>query len=342
MQRPARPTIKDVAQAAGVSPTTVSHALNGKGVVRRETEERIREVADRIGYRPSAMARGLRNRRMGLIALAIRPLDALGSFLPPGVDYFLRVAGFASLTAMEYGYSLMIVGDPSRSDSPVSALAADAYVVVEPYEDDTVLTYLARERIPVVAVGADPARRDEFVTMNSLADELTGRMIEHLIESGGTRIGLVTGTDQNAWNLDSHTAYLEWCERAGQDPLCIAIPEAEGEQAGEIAIEHFFGAGSPDPPDAIYCLMGRQASGLARAAIARGIAVPGDLLIAAGSGSLQNQTLRPTVTAFDPQPEGIAQRAVEAAVRLIEGNPVETPFRAPDAVLHVRESTTRG
>ncbi|MBK0419497.1 LacI family DNA-binding transcriptional regulator [Leucobacter sp. CSA1] len=330
-----------MARAAGVSPTTVSHALNGKGVVRRETEERIRQVAARIGYRPSAIARGLRNSRLGLLGLIIRPFDTLDSFIPAGVDYFLRIAGSASLTAMEHGYSLMMVDDPSKRGRPVSALAADGYVVTEPFENDPVLSLLERERIPFVAVGADIARRDEFVTMDTLADKQAVQMIEHLVSAGATRVALVVGTDRNAWNLDSRDAYLDWCARVGQDPLWIAIPEAQGERAGEIALDRFFGEGAADAPDAVYCLMGRQASGIARAAVARGISVPDELLVAAGSGALQNQTMHPTVTAFDLQPEVIAQRAVEAVIRLIEGEAVETPFEAPEALLHLRESTQR-
>lgn len=341
MQGHARPTIKDVAKAAGVSPTTVSHALNGKGVVRKETEMRVREVAAQIGYRPSALARGLRKNHMGLIALVIRPLETLDSFLLPGIDYFFRIAGFASLTAMEHEYSLMIVDDPSKSDSPISALAADAFVVVEPYENDRVLTYLTKQRIPLVAVGADISRRDEFTTMDTLAGEQTLQVIDHLRGARATRVALVTGTDRNAWNTDTRDTYLDWCDRAGQEPLWIAIPEAEGENAGDVALDHFFNRGTDEVPDGIFCLLGRQAAGLTQAAIARGIAVPDDLLVAAGSEALQIQTLRPTVTALDLQPEALAQSAVEAAIRLVEGKEVESPFRAPEALLRVRESTQR-
>src|SRR6185295_14136328 len=79
-QRGRRPTstrrleragIRDVAAAAGVSITTVSDALNGKGRLPDETRSRVREVADRLGYRPSAAARTLRTGRSGLIGLTV-------------------------------------------------------------------------------------------------------------------------------------------------------------------------------------------------------------------------------------------------------------------------------
>ncbi|WP_336660509.1 LacI family DNA-binding transcriptional regulator [Leucobacter sp. USHLN153] len=341
MPHPSRPTIRDVAVAAGVSPTTVSHALNGKGVVRQETELRIREVAERIGYRPSAIARGLRSSRLGLIGLIMRPFSTLDSFVPEGVDYFLRIAGAASLTAMEHGYSLMMVDDPTKAGSPVSALAADVYIVTEPFEDDHVLTMLDRERLPFVTLGADPSRPDNFHSIDILAEAQTIEMLSHLTESGGRTLALVTGTDRTEWNFTAQRTYREWCERHGQAPLLMAIPEAEGEQAGDIALDHFFANDAPTRPDAIYCLTGRHASGVAAAAIARGISVPEQLLVAAGSGSVQNLTQRPTVTAFDLRPDLIAQRAVEYAICLVEGKPLPEAMQAPPAVLYVRESTLR-
>lgn len=340
MQPNRRPTIKDVASAAGVSPTTVSHALSGKGVVRKETADRVKEIATQIGYRPSAIASGLRRERMGLIALVIRPLEALDTFLLPGVDYFFRIAGFASLTAMEHGYSLMIVDDPTKHGAPVSALAADAYVVVEPYEDDHVLSYLASASIPIVAVGADIARRDSFVALDTRASEQANQILSHLTERGAKRIALAAGADRNAWNTDVTQAYLDWCERSGQDPLWTSIPEAAGERAGEQMLDEFFTPGV-EAPDAIFCLLGRQAAGLVRAATERGIRVPEDLLVASGSEALSLQTQHPTVTTLDLQPDFLAQRAVEAAVALIEGRELEQPLMAPDAILRERESTRR-
>jgi DNA-binding LacI/PurR family transcriptional regulator len=60
--------IKEVARVAGVSVTTVSHALNGKGRINAETRERVQRVADDLGYRPSNMARNLVSRRTGRMA----------------------------------------------------------------------------------------------------------------------------------------------------------------------------------------------------------------------------------------------------------------------------------
>lgn len=327
-----------------MSPTTVSHALNGKGVVRKATIERIQKIADEVGYRPSALARGLRESHMGLIALIIRPLDSLESFLPEGVDFFMRFAGSAALTAMERGYGLMLVSDPTKPGAPMSTLAADACIVTDPVDNDPVLTLLRRQRIPVLAVGIDPARPFDFPSIGSDSDRETSLVLAHLEQAGATNVAIALGIDRNEWNLGSRASYLRWCSERGQEPVIFEHPETIGEAAGEYIAADAFGEDTApsERPDAVYCLTGRHASGLATAALRRGIRVPDDLLIVAGSDALQNRVGPPTVTAIDLQPELLARQAVELAILLAEGKEVapQIPGR-PQGILHVRESTTR-
>ena len=329
-----------MAKAAGVSPTTVSHALNGKGTVRRETIERIERVAAEIGYRASPLAQGLQSSRLGLLALVIRPLHSLDTFLPAGVDYFLKLAGAASLAAMERGYSMMLVDDPTRPDAPLSATAADAYIVSEPFANDPVLTLLSDRNIPFVSIGSDPARAGQFVEISTRDWEEAIVVLDHLADTGARRIALLTGTDTNAWNRETEAAYLQWCSDRGQTPDIAAFPEVDGEQVGEDAITHFFGSGRT-PPDGIFCLTGRHAAGLNAAAARHGIRVPDDLVIAAGSGAIQNRLSSPSVTTLDLHPEAIAALAVEVAVGLAEGRPLPHTLEVPHATLDVRGSTTR-
>src|SRR5215207_11510790 len=90
--------IKEVAAAAGVSITTVSHALNGKGRLTPETRQRVRDVATALDYQPSALARGLAGGRTGMLALAVSFVDDF-SLPVADFDYFLQVMNAATSTA---------------------------------------------------------------------------------------------------------------------------------------------------------------------------------------------------------------------------------------------------
>ena len=119
--------IKDVAAAAGVSTTTVSHALNGKGRIAPATRRRVEEAAERLGYRPSAMARGLAGGRTGMLAMVVSgtvdiPVQ-VGDF-----DYFLRLMNGATLAALRHGYSLTLIQSQGEPE-PLDGLPLDGAIV---------------------------------------------------------------------------------------------------------------------------------------------------------------------------------------------------------------------
>src|SRR5438046_10212833 len=93
-----RPTIRDVAKAAGVSVTTVSHALNGKGRVDPNTRARVAQVVRRLGYRANRHARGLRIGRSGSLGLLLPVSGDARSDETLRLDFDMRLAGAAAAT----------------------------------------------------------------------------------------------------------------------------------------------------------------------------------------------------------------------------------------------------
>ncbi|KJQ54435.1 LacI family DNA-binding transcriptional regulator [Microbacterium sp. SA39] len=326
MEARRRTNIRDVARAAGVSVTTVSHALNGKGIVAAQTRQRVSDVARNLGYQPNAVARSLRSNSLGMLSLVMRPLDSLGSFLPDGVDYFLRFAGAASLQALDHGFGLMLTRDPTLPGAPRVALAGDAFIITDPVAHDPVIELLLREGIPFVTVGRDPSRQDYESWIDIDAPRLTTEALTHLVAQGATRVAIATGTDDNAWNRESTSTYLSWCRTRGQPPQVFSRPEASGEQGGsELASEML---SEHDRPDALYCLTGRHAYGAMQQFLARGVGVPEDILILAGSDCEQTRAATPDISAIELEPEVLASRAVEAlAVRLGVAPPPRTMHR---------------
>jgi DNA-binding LacI/PurR family transcriptional regulator len=338
--RARRATIRDVAREAGVSVTTVSHALNGKGTASAVTRQHVLAVADRMAYRAHPMARGLRRGSTGVLGLDMRPLDAIGSYLPAGVDYFVRFAGAAAVTALDHGLGLMLVPDLTRSDIPPSAHGVDGYVIGDPVRDDQVLTRLIDAGVPVVTVGRDPGR-PAFVDWVGTDDaHETKRVLDLMRSRGAERVVLLAGTDDNAWNVDAERAYRAWARRHHLPVQVLRVPEAAGEDGGRDAARRLLDSRKARP-DAIYCQTGRHAAGVLAEAQRLGVAVPQDLLLAAGSDAQQTRLAVPGITALDLAPEETGKAAVQLLIARLNGEQSPGPVIVP-AHLHERASTAEG
>ncbi|KPN21534.1 MULTISPECIES: LacI family DNA-binding transcriptional regulator [Arthrobacter] len=321
-----RTTIRDVARTAGVSITAVSHALNGKGTLSAATRERIRETAERLGYQPDPLARGMRSSPLGVVGLMLRPLDTLGTYRPTGVDYFTRLIGAVAVECLERNLSLMLLRDLSKLPRQPLALTLDGYIIADPLESDPVIDLLQEASLPFITVGRVPDRPGFTDWIGSMDEDETELILRTLQERGARRIALVTGCDHNSWNLDSASAYRTWAERHGMPARVVARPEADGTGGGRDAVAELLKDG--DLPDAIYCLTGRHARGILDELTARGIAVPEQVQLVAGADSEQSRSASPAITAIDLDPELIAAQAVEQLTsRVMAGLPAEpTPL----------------
>ncbi|MFT4262462.1 MAG: LacI family DNA-binding transcriptional regulator [Nocardioides sp.] len=333
-----RATIHDVARRAGVSATTVSHTFSGNGVVATATQQRIRRAATELGYRPDALARGLRSSRLGAIALVERTLMAGNAERVLGIDYFLRFAGAAAIAAADQGFALMFVADPWAADAPSAALACDGFIVTEPVADDPLLIALDGYGIPYVSVGRDPARAIHRPgSVVDIATELiTVRALDHLVDGGARRVAVLVGTDRNEWTLDTVTHYRAWAGSRGMSPVVLQEPEADGADGGRRAGAELMAA-APDV-DAVYVLTAEHAVGLQSALAERG---RDGVLLVCGSDAEALRTAHPPISAVDLQPEALAHEAVMRLLTLIDG--VERPAMAPEhARILVRSTSGAG
>jgi DNA-binding LacI/PurR family transcriptional regulator len=326
--------IKDVAAAAGVSITTVSHALNGKGRLTAETRQRVRDVAARMGYQPSALARGLAGGRTGMLALTVSFVD---NPLPVAdFDYFLQVMNAATSTALERGYSLTLLPAQARP-AILDRLPLDGAIVMDPVGDDPTVNRLTRRRIPIVTTGRQPDGPGDACWVDNDHVAGTRAMLDHLAEAGGRRVALLTVPVMSSYSMDVLHAYEAWCAEHGQAPLVSSIPEMLSESGAFAAATELLE--SPDPPDAIYGTLDRLALGVLLAAEAKGIRVPQDLRVAGCTDSDASRSARPALTALNLNAERIGTEAVELLVGLIEGSEELERHRIVPSIITPRAST---
>ncbi|MEU1617352.1 LacI family DNA-binding transcriptional regulator [Streptomyces sp. NPDC005722] len=309
-----RAGIRDVAAAAGVSITTVSDALNGKGRLPDATRRHVREVADRLGYRPSAAARTLRTGRSGLIGLTVTTYGE-EPFTFTEFAYFAEMARAATSAALARGYALVILPASSRHDV-WSNVALDGTVVIDPSDHDPMVTELVRQGIPVVSDGRPTGSLPVQAWVDNDHEAAVLGILEHLAEAGARRIGLLTGTSTDTYTRLSTTAYLDWCERIGQEPVVEAYP-AHDPCAGAIAADRLLAR--PDRPDAVYGLFDPNGTDLLAAARRYGLRVPDDLLLVCCSESTVYATTEPPITTLSLKPGRIGTAVVQLLIDAIEG-----------------------
>lgn len=331
----ARVTIRDVAEAAGVSPTTVSDSLNGKGRIDDRTREHVAAVAARLGYQANRSARGLRSGRTTTLALvlpraAARPRDE--EML--GIDYYMELAATASRAAFDRDHAVLLL-PPLRTADELRRFAVDGAIVVDPHQGDSAIRLFEALGLPWVTVDRDISRPDDSWWVSGDNEANTRKMLDHLREAGARRVALLTAPDRWSWFGDIRRAYLAWAEQVGQEPLIAEAPlrslEPSAAEVGGALLD------GPDRPDAVFAPPDRFAAGVLRAARERGLRVPEDLRIGAGVDSHLMLTGDPPITALDLRPSIVGEAAVELLIARIEG---ETPRHATvPAELRVRAST---
>jgi DNA-binding LacI/PurR family transcriptional regulator len=327
--------ISDVAAAAGVSITTVSHALNDKGRLTDETRQRVREVADRLGYRPSALARGLAGGRTGMLAATVSFVDDL-PLAVADYDYFMQVMNAATAAALEHGLALTLVPTDSRRQM-LDRLPIDGAIVMDPVPGDEIVDLLDRRGVPVVTTGRRPDGPDEQCWVDN--DHVAGAraMIDHLAEQGASRIALLTAPILSSYTSDTLAAFETRCEELGLDAIVETISDSISEGGAYSAASRLLD--SAKPPDAIYATLDRLALGALLAAEARGVRVPEDLRIAGCTDSAASRAARPALTALSLNPEQIGSEALDLLISLIEDETPEIPRRTVPFAVIPRGST---
>lgn len=203
----ARPTLRDVADRAGVHPATASRALNPntRHLVNAETANRVNSVAETLGYRPNPIARSLKTSRSSSIGLVVP--DLTNPLFPPivrGVEDVLAAAG----------YNAWIVNTDNDNDREIGVVESlrdrnvDGFVFATARLDHPLLEELAEARTPMVLVNRKVANAD---IPSVTADDATGvaMAMRHLVELGHRRIAHLAGPQDLSTGVNRLRAFRQ-------------------------------------------------------------------------------------------------------------------------------------
>jgi LacI family transcriptional regulator len=338
-----RVTIKDVAEAAGVSVQTVSRVINDRPDVAAQTRQRILKVIDQLGYQPSNIARSLiqgRSCTLGVVGY--------------GLEYYgpSRVLAGIEHQASELGYTLLfsLVRHPEDEGLHVLRDMLAYYVdgiifaVTEVGSNrDWAQEEIAKLSIPVVFLHTNPRQNLSVVDVDNRAG---GRMAtEHLLQQGCHNIGLITGPI-DWWAARERVLgwrdALEAADLPGAETLVF-----EGDWSalsGECGLHQLLMA--HPTIDSVFASNDQMALGVFKAARKIGLRVPEDLAVVGFDDIPEAAFFCPALTTISQDLDEVGRRAVRELIQRIEADQHDAIPSRPCTILLqpelvVRESTMR-
>jgi DNA-binding LacI/PurR family transcriptional regulator len=343
-QRVSRATIKDVAQAAGVSTATVSYVINGTGAVTDTTRARVLAAAARLGYRASATARGLQAQRTRLIGYSWRPLPPRNA--SPILDRFIHSMGLAAYRA---GYHLLAFPTPSEQDELVvyqdlvATHRVDGIVLSGINLRDPRVDYLSTTSIPFVSFGrTHDDRRCCWVDIDGRAGVRLA--VEHLASQGHSQIAMLAWPAGSQSGQERYQGYLDGLEVAGLPArpewvVRVAHQVSEGYR-GMVELLHLH---ADQRPTAVVCVSDLVAMGAINAVSDVGLRVGPDIAIVGFDDMPVAESLRPPLSTLHQAVDEVGNLVIRQLVDLIEGKdePAVGAHILLEPPLIIRESSLR-
>ncbi len=309
------PTIKDVARAAGVSVTTVSHVFNETRPVAAETQARVRAAIDELGYTPSTLARALKGERTGTIGML-----ATSSTNP----FFAEVISGVEERCFELGYSLILCNtreDRERMNAQLSTMLQkriDGLVVMTTNCDSGIFQDLRSLRgLRLVAIDTDDL--EQVIVVNDDSELGGGLAARYLVGRGFRRIAVLAGPVQHPRarrRLSGFSAALGEHGLALDQSLVYRTDLTLG--SGSRAMQRLL-AEQERPPEALFCMNDLTAVGAMHAAHQAGLQVPDDLSVIGYDDIEMAAYSQPPLTTIRQPTLDIGRTAAQRLIEMVEG-----------------------
>ncbi len=267
-------SIKDVAKAAGVSVTTVSHVINSTRFVAPQTRKKVEQAVQDLGYQPSSLAR----------ALKVKSTRTIGMLVSSSTNpFFAEVVRGVEEGCFQKGYSLILCNSGDEHERHLAYLKTlmqkriDALVVMTTSSDKIFYDKLrSLDTLPKVLLDAELgldacAIGDDSILGGQLATN-------HLIEAGFKEIGCLTGPDGHPRSRDRYRGFEQAMEQSGLELRADWVASDElSAPGGYRAMLKVLEA--DDRPKAVFACNDMMAIGAYRAIQERGLSIPDDIAI---------------------------------------------------------------
>lgn len=327
-------TIKDVAQRAGVSPSTVSRALSGKIPVDQETKDRVMEAVRALNYQPNVLAKGLKEGRTNTIALIIPNIRN---------PVFPAVARGVEDTARRKGYTVILCNtdeDLNIEQDYIDKLQkrwVDGFIFATAQKDSHHILQLKEKGFPVVLLVRHMEDKVDAVITNNFKGAYDA--VSYLVKTGHKRIAIVNGRLE----IPLYKERFEGYRKAIKDGDLeiddnLIIDGVSGNENGYYAMLGLLKEGVI--PDAVFATSDPKAIGIIRAIKDYGLRVPQDISVVGFDNLEISSLLDPPLTTVAQPLYEMGAMAANKLIRLIESKKASKPkVDVMDVEFIIRKST---
>jgi DNA-binding LacI/PurR family transcriptional regulator len=339
-------TIKDIAQLANVSKTSVSFAFNNPDRISVETYEKIMAIARENGYSPNPVARILNKKQTKSIGMVL-PQSVSVFFKNPYLSELLRGVG---TICDQQGFSIAIFS-PFKGliTQTIMDAAVDGIILLGVSNSTEVSKTLRNRNMPYVTIDADP--QDDCVNVGIKEEEMAEELMSLLLKDGHRRIDVCSlqaiSPDLEKQDISSTLSLRLKGIHKAQEKFGLTDDEksqmhlininAVLKEAYESALENLRSA---DRPTAVFCMADIQAYGFYRAARECSLSIPKDLSVVSFDDIPLSETLFPGLTAVHQSGYDKGKHAANLLFNLINGikcesEVIETKIINRNSISHI-------
>ena len=315
------PSIKQVAQQAGVSTATVSRLLNTPAAVSAETADKINSAIAALGFRPNFNGRNLRAGRSHTVGVVVPTLsNTVFAQCLQGIEMAARSLDYSVMfTATEYTQE----DESAAVDLLLSHRVDGVILTVADASTSSTLEVLDREKIPYVLTYNQPQQSDRLSV--SVDNRLAAYdAVAYLIALGHRRIQMLSGYFHASDRaLQRYHGYLDAMRAHGLTPMSpIEVPRHTG-----ITADYLPSFADPQQrATVLFCSNDLLALGAIRDLRAMGLRVPQDISVMGFDGIPIGQLMEPVLTSTVQPSEQIGAAALHTLVAAIEQKPDQIPM----------------
>lgn len=335
-------TIKDVAKKAGVSASTVSRVINGKGVISEETRKKINDVMEELNYFPNSLARNFANGSAFAVGLVIDAQDE-NTF---SNTFFNRSVFAIEKVLQENGYNLIIVNGRETIDatSSIEKLVyekkVDGLILPPNNMKQKLIQKFIKMNFPFVVLGEPQIFKSESSWVDVNNQQGSELAISHLKEKGYKKIAFIFSGKQNVFEQNRLLGYLKGLENEGleiHDEYIIESTNGTEQYYNDcIAILN-----SENPPDAFLCSNNIIAFHILKALKNKDINIPNQVGVITFDNYPIAEYTDPALSVIDIDTYALGEHVTQILLQKIQNSKVMNQQTLISTMLILRESTNR-